>query len=92
MQGIKSPLAGLRFHDLRHSCITMLAESQTSDSTLLSIAGHVSRRMLEHYSHIRMSPKRAALDTLCVTPRRPRVSHQNGLRHKTMSQSASLKV
>jgi integrase len=69
MQGIKSPLAGLRFHDLRHSCITMLSESQASDSTLLSIAGHVTRKMLEHYSHIRMAAKRAALDALCDTPK-----------------------
>lgn len=37
-----SPLAGLRFHDLRHHAITELAESQASDSTVMSIAGHVS--------------------------------------------------
>jgi integrase len=69
LQGVKSPLAGLRFHDLRHSYITMLSESQASDSTLLSIAGHFSRRMLEHYSHIRMSAKRAALDARCEAPK-----------------------
>ena len=28
------------------------------------IAGHVSRRMLERYSHVRMEAKRAALETL----------------------------
>jgi hypothetical protein len=28
----------------------------------MSIAGHLSRKMLEHYSHIRMAAKRAALD------------------------------
>ena len=69
MQGVKSPLAGLRFHDLRHSCITMLSESQASDSTLLSIAGHVSRRMLEHYSHVPMAARRAAPDSLCDAPK-----------------------
>jgi integrase len=49
---IESGLAGLRFHDLRHHAITELAESQTSDATIRSIAGHVSPKMLEHYSHV----------------------------------------
>ena len=30
----------------------------------MSIAGHVSRQMLEHYFHIRMTAKRAALDAI----------------------------
>src|SRR3989442_12752696 len=47
-------LAGLRFHDLRHTVITKLGESLTSEQTIMAIAGHVSQRMLEHYSHIRM--------------------------------------
>jgi integrase len=55
-------LKGLRFHDVRHHAITELAESQTSDATIMSIAGHVSKRMLDHYSHIRLEAKRAALD------------------------------
>ena len=62
--GVKSPLAGLRFHDLRHTCITKLAEGQASEQTIMAIAGHVSRKMLEHYSHIRMEAKRAALDAI----------------------------
>lgn len=53
-----------RFHDLRHTCITKLAESQTSDQTIMSIAGHVSKRMLERYSHVRIAAKRAALDAV----------------------------
>ncbi len=66
MKGMKSPLAGLRFHDLRHCAITKLAESQASDQTIMSIAGHVSREMLEHYSHIRMAAKRTALDSIAT--------------------------
>ena len=50
--------------DLRHTCITKLAESQASEQTLMAIAGHVSRSMIEHYSHIRMEAKRAALDAI----------------------------
>jgi integrase len=57
-------LKGLRFHDLRHHAITELAESQTSDQTIRSIAGHVSEKMLEHYSHIRLDAKRSALNAL----------------------------
>ena len=54
----------MRFHDLRHCCITKLAESQASEQTIMAIAGHLSRAMVEHYSHIRMSAKRTALDSI----------------------------
>ena len=63
---VKSPLHGLRFHDLRHHAITELAESQASERTIMAIAGHVSARMLEHYSHIRLDAKRRALEALSV--------------------------
>lgn len=59
-----SPLHGLRFHDLRHHSITELAESQTSDQTIMAIAGHVSLRMLSHYSRVRLDAKRRAVDGL----------------------------
>jgi integrase len=52
----KAGLKGLRFHDLRHQAITELAETGLSDQTIMSIAGHVSREMLDHYSHIRLTP------------------------------------
>jgi integrase len=60
----KSPLHGFRFHDLRHHAITELCESQSSERTIMSIAGHISPRMLEHYSHIRLAAKRKALDSI----------------------------
>jgi integrase len=53
-----------RLHDLRHTALTMLAESQASESTMLSIAGHMSRKMLERYSHIRNEAKRKAMAAL----------------------------
>jgi integrase len=62
-----SGLPGLRFHDLRHQAITELAESQASDQTIMSIAGHVSPSMLAHYSHVRLEAKRHALDALSST-------------------------
>ena len=67
IKGIQSPLAGLRFHDLRHHAITELAESQASDATVMSIAGHVSPKMLQHYSHVRLQAKRSALDSLSMS-------------------------
>ena len=57
-------LHGLRFHDIRHTVITELAEMGVADHVLESISGHLSRRMLEHYSHIRIDAKRQALDAL----------------------------
>ncbi len=57
-------LKGLRFHDLRHHCITRLAEAGVPEQTLMAISGHVSRQMLEHYSHIRMQAKRKAVKAI----------------------------
>lgn len=59
---VMAPFTGLRFHDLRHTAITKLAESEASDQTIMSIAGHLDRAMLEHYSHIREQAKRKATD------------------------------
>jgi len=65
----KAGLPGFRFHDLRHCAITQLAEHGTSDSTIMAIAGHVSRRMLERYSHVRMEAKRTAMESLAASTR-----------------------
>jgi hypothetical protein len=67
IRDVKSPTAGLRFHDLRHHAITELAESQASDQTVMAISGHVSPKMLTHYSHVRMDAKRKALEGLSET-------------------------
>jgi len=61
---VEAGLTGLRFHDLRHHSITRMAEAGVPDHTLMAIAGHVSREMLEHYSHIRMEAKRDAVASL----------------------------
>src|ERR1035441_6695871 len=60
----KAGLPGFRFHDLRHCAITSLAESGAADSTIMAIAGHVSPKMLDRYSHVRMEAKRTAMETL----------------------------
>jgi integrase len=50
-----------RLHDLRHTFATRLAENGASESTMLALMGHMSRSMLERYSHIRMAAKREAV-------------------------------
>lgn len=53
-----------RFHDLRHTVLTKLAERGVPESTMEALAGHMSRAMIERYSHIRMAAKRAAVEGL----------------------------
>lgn len=45
---------------LRHTFATRLAENGVSESTMLGLMGHMSRAMLERYSHIRIVAKRDA--------------------------------
>lgn len=48
----------LQMHHLRHHTITKLLEDETvSERTVIELAGHVSRKMLDVYSHIRMKRK-----------------------------------
>ena len=74
----KAELSGLRFHDLRHTFITEMAETSVSDHVLESITGHLSRRMLEHYSHIRLAAKRQAFDVLDERREQERQAQPNG--------------
>src|SRR5216684_1636122 len=62
-----SPAAGVRYrwHDLRHTFISCLAERpEISEQTIMSLAGHVSRSMLARYSHIRNQAKQSAIEAL----------------------------
>ena len=67
-------LPGLRFHDLRHTVVTRLLEAGEPDHVVESITGHLSRRMLEHYSHIRLKAKKDALDRLDKTSKPPSIT------------------
>lgn len=58
-----------RLHDLRHTYATALAEAGTPESTMLALMGHMSRAMLERYSHIRMAAKREAVARVSLRPR-----------------------
>jgi integrase len=58
------PFRGFRFHDLRHQSITEMAEAGITEAAMQSIAGHLSKKMLDHYSHVRMAAKRLAVEAL----------------------------
>jgi len=47
-----------------------MAEAGASDATMMAVAGHVSRRMMEHYSHVRMAAKRSELEKMEGGPMR----------------------
>jgi integrase len=57
-----------RWHDMRHSFVSRLGDNAVSDQTLMALAGHVSRKMLERYSHARSESKRAAVKLLDGLP------------------------
>jgi hypothetical protein len=46
-----------------------MAEAGVPESTMLAIMGHMSRAMLERYSHIRMTAKREAVKALRLSPK-----------------------
>ncbi|MGH9357699.1 MAG: tyrosine-type recombinase/integrase, partial [Terriglobia bacterium] len=53
--------AGLdyRWHDARHTFVSRLCENPAvSETTIMALAGHVSKRMMERYSHVRTQAKR----------------------------------
>jgi integrase len=60
-----------RFHDLRHSVATKMAEAGVSESTMKALLGHMSRNMLERYSHIRLKAKREAVESLTTAIQTP---------------------
>lgn len=52
------------FRDLRHQSMMEMAEAGVPEAAMHSIAGHLSRKMLDHYSHVRMMAKRQAVEAL----------------------------
>jgi integrase len=60
----KSAGVSCRFHDLRHTVCTKMAEAGIPEATMQAIMGHVSRAMLERYSHIRKASKIDAMQAV----------------------------
>lgn len=54
-----------RWHNLQHTFVSRLAENPSvSEETIRALAGHVSKQMLQRYSHIRTHAKQAAIAAL----------------------------
>jgi integrase len=59
---VKAGLAPLRFHDLRHSFITHMVERGVPIGVVQAMVGHISARMLRHYTHITSGASRRAVE------------------------------
>jgi integrase len=46
-------LQRVRFHDLRHTAVTTMAEKGLPEQTIMAQVGHISPQMMKTYSHIR---------------------------------------
>lgn len=68
-----------RLHDLRHTVATKMAEAGVPESTMLALLGHMSRAMLERYSHIRMAEKRKAVVSLSLPDLTRKVENSDGV-------------
>lgn len=57
-------LQGLRFHDLRHTFITFMAERGVPLPVVQNMVGHMSARMTRYYTHISSQAARQAVELL----------------------------
>jgi integrase len=61
-------LEGLRFHDLRHTFITHMVELGVPVGVIQTFVGHMSARMVRHYTHISSGAARRAVELLDSEP------------------------
>lgn len=66
-----SGLKWFRPYDTRHTAITRWAEGGMNPSDIMALAGHVSQRMMMHYTHISQQAKRRALEKVAATKKGP---------------------
>ncbi len=67
----KAAEVNCRWHDLRHTACTKLAEAGVAEFVMQAIMGHMSRAMLERYSHVRLNAKRAAVEAMSIPTKNP---------------------
>jgi integrase len=61
---VKAGLKGFRIHDLRHQCLTEMAENDVPPDVMMSLAGHLTEKMRRHYIHVRDQAKKKAVAAL----------------------------
>ncbi|HEY7095730.1 MAG TPA: site-specific integrase [Terriglobales bacterium] len=59
---------GLRFHDLRHTFISHMVELGVPLGVIQTFVGHMSARMVRHYTHISSGAARKAVELLDSDP------------------------
>jgi integrase len=59
---------GLRFHDLRHTFITHMVELGVALGVIQTFVGHMSARMVRHYTHVSSGAARKAVELLDSDP------------------------
>jgi len=52
-------VSGFRFHDLRHSCASYLAQNGASLLEIADVLGHKQLAMTKRYSHLTTATKKA---------------------------------
>jgi integrase len=85
---VKAGLRGLRGHDLRHNWVTSHAENGTPQSVLEAQAGHLSKRMSDHYKHISEGAARKATDDLARVKAAQRAEARAKLQEKAKANEA----
>jgi integrase len=61
-------LVGFRFHDLRHTFITQMVERGVPLGLIQAMVGHISARMLRHYTHVSSGAARKAVEIFDAEP------------------------
>lgn len=64
----KAGFPGLRFHDLRHTFITHMVELGVALGVIQTFVGHMSARMVRHYTHVSSGAARKAVELLDSDP------------------------
>ena len=59
---VKAGMPDLHFHDLRHSCASILLASGADLYTISRILGHSSTKMTERYAHLQTDAQSVALE------------------------------
>jgi integrase len=68
LKGLKSEFSGLRFHALRHTFITHMVELGVPLGVIQTFVGHMSARMVRHYTHVSSGAARRAVELLDSEP------------------------
>ncbi len=68
IKGLKSQFSKFRFHDLRHTFITHMVELGVPLGVIQTFVGHLSNRMIRHYTHISSGAARRAVELLDQEP------------------------